>query len=228
MGTSSARHGPTTPLWRVAKGMATRYLSPEGQGAVEAREVVARYLTALTETSGQGNQLAAWRVTRKAAQELGALAHEVQVRGWEAALAERGLVPPAPGDAAMLAQEVSGDLAGSGGGLEEAMVRTSLALVLLQAAASGGTPEPAQLVREFLATSLYLRLALDLGEPLEAAAGGYRRLREGLTRIKATIETGMAATSPPGEPPGTPVQWQGLPGWTWVTEIMAALLAKLQ
>jgi len=112
--------------------------------------------------------------------------------------------------------------------LEEALVRTSLGLVMRRAVISGDRPDPPQLVRQFLATALCLRLALDLGEPLEAAAGGSRRLRDGLTRIQALIEAGMAAASPPGEPPGTPGHWQGLPGWTWVTEIMAALLAKLQ
>ena len=55
MGTSSARRGPTTALWRAAKGAATRYLSPEAGGEVSAREVVARYLAALEETPGQGD-----------------------------------------------------------------------------------------------------------------------------------------------------------------------------
>jgi hypothetical protein len=225
MGTSSARRGPTTGLWRLAKGAATRYLSPAAGGEVRAREVVARYLAALTETPGQGDHLAVWRVTRKAAQDLGAFGEEVSNRGWEAVWCERGLAPPAP---EMLAPGVSGVLAGGGGGLEEAVVRASLALVVRQAAASTGRPDPARLVRQFLATALYLRCALDLGEPLEAAAGGYRRLREGLNRIKALIEAGMVTASPPWELPGTPGHWQGLAGWTWVTEIMAALLAKLR
>jgi hypothetical protein len=47
MGTSSARRGPTSALWRAAKGAATRYLSPEGGGSVTAQEVVAQYLAAL-------------------------------------------------------------------------------------------------------------------------------------------------------------------------------------
>ena len=57
MGTSSARRGPTTGLWRAAKGAATRYLSPAAAGEVSAREVVARYLAALEETPGQGEAL---------------------------------------------------------------------------------------------------------------------------------------------------------------------------
>ena len=55
MGTSSARRGPTTGLWRAAKGAATRYLSPAAGGEVSAREVAARYLAALAETPGQGD-----------------------------------------------------------------------------------------------------------------------------------------------------------------------------
>ena len=171
MGTSSARRGPTTGLWRAAKGAATRYLSPGAGGEVSAREVVARYLAALAETPGQGEALAAFRVTRKVAQDLGALWQEVAARGWDAALKERGLAPLAREPAEMLAPGVSGVLAGSGGGLEEAVVRTALALVLRPAVQSQDRPEPAQVVRQFLVTAVHLRLALDLGEPLEAAAG---------------------------------------------------------
>ena len=47
MGTSSARRAPTTRRWRLAKAAATRYLSPESGGAVDAREVAARYVAAL-------------------------------------------------------------------------------------------------------------------------------------------------------------------------------------
>ena len=97
MGTSSARRGPTTALWRAAKGSATRYLSPAAGGEVSAQEVVSRYLAALAETPGQGEALAAFRVTRKVAQDLGALGQEVAARGWEAALAGRGLAPLAGG-----------------------------------------------------------------------------------------------------------------------------------
>jgi hypothetical protein len=228
MGTSSARRGPTTGLWRLAKGTATRYLSPAAGGEVSAREVVARYLAALTETPGQGDHLAAWRVTRKAAQELGAFGEEVSNRGWEAVWFERGLAPPAPGSPEMLAPGVSGMLAGSGGGLEEAVVRASLALVVRQETASGDRPDPARLVRQFLATALYLRCALDLGEPLEAAAGGYRRLREGLNRIKELIESDALTAGTPATPPATVGHWQGLAGWTWITEIMDGMLAKLR
>jgi len=228
MGTSSARRGPTTGLWRAAKGAATRYLSSGAGGEVSAREVVVRYLAALEETPGQGDRLAAFRFTRKVGQDLGAFGQEVETRGWEAALEGRGLAPPARGAAEMLALGVSGVVAGSGGGLEEAVVRTALTLVLRPAVQSQDRPDPAQMVRQFLVTAVHLRLALDLGEPLEAAAGSSGRLRDGLSRIKAVIEAGAAAAGAPPEPPATPGHWQGLTGWTWVTEVMAALMKNLE
>ncbi|MDP2045715.1 MAG: hypothetical protein Q8L00_05810, partial [Deltaproteobacteria bacterium] len=201
MGTSSARRGPTTGLWRSAKGAATRYLSPGAAGEVSAREVVARYLAALAETSGEGEALVAFRVTRKAAQDLGALWQEVAARGWGLALQDRGLAPLARESAELLAPGLSGVLAGSGGGLEDAVVRTALALVIGPAVQSRDRPEPAQVVRQFLVTALHLRLALDLGESLEAAAGGCGRLRDGLNRIKAVIEAGAGALDAMSEPP---------------------------
>jgi hypothetical protein len=227
MGTSSARRGPTTGLWRAAKGAATRYLSPGAGGEVSAREVAARYLAALAETPGQGEALAAFRFTRKAGQDLGALGQEVKVRGWEAVLKDRGLAPQAQGPPEMLAPGMAGVLAGSGGGLEEAVVRTALALVIREAMQARGRPEPAQLVRQFLATSVHLRLALDLGEPLESAAGSYARLRDGLGRIKAMIEADAATIAAKSEIPETTGHWQGLAGWTWVTDLMAGLMKNL-
>ena len=83
-------------------------------------------------------------------------------------------------------------------------------------------------MRQFLVTAVHLRLALDLGEPLEAAAGSYGRLRDGLSRIKA-VDRGRRASGrcAPPAPPDTPGLWQGLTGWTWVTEVMAGLLKNL-
>ncbi len=138
------------------------------------------------------------------------------------------MAPAAGGAAEMLAVGVAGLLAGNGGGLEEAVVRTALALVIREARQSRSRPEAAKLVRQFLATAVHLRLALDLGEPLEAAAGSFGRLRDGLGRIKALIEAGAAAAGAAEEGPATAGDWQGLTGWTWVTEVMAGLLARLR
>jgi len=194
---------------------------------VSAREVAARYLAALEEAPGQGDRLAAFRFTRKVGQDLGAFWQEVRAGGWGLALEERGLASLAQGPPELLAPGVSGVLAGSGGGLEEAVVRTALALVVREAVQSRDKPEPAQVVRQFLVTAVHLRLALDLGEPLEAAAGSSGRLLDGLSRIKAVIEAGAGAAGAPSEPPATPEHWQGLTGWTWVTGVMAGLLGKL-
>jgi hypothetical protein len=202
-------------------------MSPGAGGEVSAREVAARYLAALAETSGAGEALAAFRVTRKAAQDLGALWQEAAARGWDFALKDRGLAPLAREPAELLAPGLSGVLAGSGGGLEEAVVRTALALVIGPAVQSQGRPEPAQVVRQFLVTALHLRLALDLGEPLEAAAGSSGRLRDGLNRIKAVIEAGAEAIDAMSEPPSTPGLWQGFTGWSWVTEVMAGLMGNI-
>jgi len=228
MGTSSARRGPTTALWRAAKGAATRYLSPEGGGELSAREVVARYLAALEETPGQGDRLAVFRFTRKVGQELGAFWEEVNSRGWEGSLQERGLAPLVHGEVMMLAQGLSGVLAGSGGGLEEAAVRTALVLVLRRALQSGDATTPANLVRQFLAAAVTLRLALDLGEPLEAAAGSYGRLKQGFSHIKQLIEVKVLGENDQAAPPVSPDHWQGLAGWIWITEIMAALMDKFE
>jgi hypothetical protein len=228
MGTSSARRGPTTRVWRSAKGAATRYLSPGAGAEVSAREVVARYLAAIAEVPGRGEALAAFRVTRKVAQDLGALWQEAAARGWDLALQDRGLAPLARESADVLAPGLSGVLAGSGGGLEDAVVRTALALVIGPAVKSPNRPEPAQVVRQFLVTALHLRLALDLGEPLEAAAGSAGRLQEGLSRIKAVIEAGAGALDAMPEPPSTPGLWQGFTGWSWVTEVMAGLMGNLE
>jgi hypothetical protein len=226
MGTSSARRGPTTALWRVAKGTATRYLSPAGGGEVTAREVVARYLAAMQETPGQGNRLAAWRFIRKVAQDLGAFQQEVNARGWEQALQDRGLEALASSPPEVLVIGLSGVLVGFGGGLEEAVAQTALALLLPQSMQSEVGRKPGGIVRQFISTALYLRLALDLGESLEAAANSYRQMTDGLHRIKAGIDTAGPETSGVDDAPATPVQWQGLSGWNWVTARLSALMNR--
>ena len=227
MGTSAGRRAPTTRLWRLAKGAATRYLSPAGGGVVMAGEVVARYLAAL----GEGDQgaLAAWRLTRKWAQDLGALAALAASHGWEGALTAWGLGELVGSSPEGVALGLSGALVGAAGGLEAAVARASLAAVLMTSA-SIGPPAPAarvapgQLVRRFLAASLHLRLALDLGEPLEAAGASYRGLRNGMETLQRCIE---AAADPMPAAPRDPEDWRGLQGWTWVTETAERLINRL-
>jgi hypothetical protein len=125
----------------------------------------------------------------------------------------------------MPVQALSEVLAGSGGGLEEAVVRTALALVLQPALPAPARPAADHLVRQFLATALHLRLVLDVGESLEAAAPDSGSLQAGLDWIRVWIETGALAAPVSAAPPATAAHWQGLMGWVWITEIMAAMLS---
>lgn len=236
MGTSAGRRAPTTRLWRMAKGAATRYLSPEVVGRVEAREVVARYLAALQETGSQEDKrgLAAFRLTRKVAQDLGAFWSQAASQGWAGALTALGLGELTGQSPEILAQGLGAALVASSGGLEAEVARVSLAAVLCRHLSLASNleplpsplPEPFQLVRQFLAVALYLRLSLDLGESLEAAAPSFKRLKIGLEGIKGWIDK-AAGSAVLGEPP-VPNQWPGLAGWLWVTQVMAGLVQQLE
>ncbi len=147
MGTSSARRAPTTRLWRLAKAAATRYLSPESGGAVDAREVAARYVAALGEGGGPGpaGALAAFRQTRRAAQNLGAFCCQADSRGWPAALEDWGWQDLAGDGSEVLTPALSAALEAPGGGLEQAVAHTALMGILpnLPRAPSQGRGRPA-------------------------------------------------------------------------------------
>ncbi len=233
MGTSSARRGPATRLWRLAKGAASRFLSPESGGMVTAREVAARYVAALVEgdEAGPAGALAAFRLTRRTAQNLGAFACQADSQGCSAALEAFGLPDWAGEKAGVLAPALAAVLGVPGHGLEQAVVHNALVAVLLQHLAELGQGEtlpwqPARLVRDFLAETFQRRLALDLGESMEAVAAGFSPLREGLTEMAAWIEKAAAGFELPAAPL-TPEHWLGLPGWTWVTNMLAGLLSRL-
>jgi hypothetical protein len=82
-------------------------------------------------------------------------------------------------------------------------------------------------VGRFLSNAFHLRLNLDLGESLEAAAPGFPRLRQGLTGLADYIGQAAETAAPREQTPRTPEHWLGLPGWTWVTEMMEALMSRL-
>jgi len=223
MGTSSARRPPSTRLWRLARGAATRYLAPDAPAPAAAGEVVARYLAALREGAREeGGALASFRYTRKVAQELGACTALAQSRGWPGALATRGLAELAEQPPEVLAPALGAALCGPGGDLEAAAARAALTSILMEEAA---LPDPARGVSRFLAAALYSRLALDLGESLEAAASGCSPLRQALQRLQDLIDSLAASATP--VPPPAPEHWQGLAGWLWVTSILEGLLRRL-
>jgi hypothetical protein len=223
MGTSSARRAPTTWFWRRAKGAAARYLAPEEGVGLEAREVVARYLTALGEGAGPDSQglLAPFRLTRKAAQNLGAFIDEVSSRGWDKALEVRGLTGGAGNSRENTAPALAGALLETDGSLEGAVARSSLAVVLHDLGPSEKVA-PALIVTRFLAESLYQRLILDLGEPLEAASISYGHWQRGLDGLRSWIYQARTLAEPP-----PPEQWQGLAGWQWATMALEKIMRRL-
>ncbi|MGP8049101.1 MAG: hypothetical protein ACLPYB_00695 [Desulfobaccales bacterium] len=243
MGTSSARRGPTGPLWRLAKRAASLYLAPGAGGRVAAREVAARYVAAL-EAGGlppdPAGALAAFRLTRRVAQNLGAFYCQSASRGWPAALDAWGLKAAAGEEITEVsAHSLSAALELPGGGLEQAVAHTALVGLLLQQPPGGRgagnfialpvpVPEAARLVRRFLGEAFCLRLLLDLGESLEAAAPGFSPLRQGATEISRWIERAAAGSSLAAPPLKSPEDWLGLPGWTWVTGMLQGLLLHLR
>ncbi|MCL4503374.1 MAG: hypothetical protein M1438_16235 [Deltaproteobacteria bacterium] len=229
MGTSAARRAPANRLWRLAKAAATRYLSAGDGGAVDAREVAARYVAALGEggATGPAEVLAAFRQTRRVAQNLGAFCCQAGPRGWRAALKDRGLKDLAEVEPEVLTPSLGAVLETPGGGLEQAVAHTAL-MVVLQNLPMNPEPEEGstQLVRRFLVEAFQLRLALDLGESLEAAASGITSLRQGLTGLAALID--QAAIHPNvRSAPQTQGEWLGLPGWTWVSRLLTGLILNL-
>jgi len=214
----------------LAKAAATRYLSPANAGALEAREVAARYIAALGEGGGPelAGALAAFRLTRKVAQNLGAFCCQADSRGWPEALATWGLTD-LPEASPALAQSLGTALGAAGGGLEQAVAHTALVefWLNLPAPGAGPTPKAATVVRRFLAAAFHLRLALDLGESMEAAAAGFSPLRQAIKDIAERVGLAVEAAQPEAAAPLLPQHWLGLPGWTWVTQLLADLLAQL-
>lgn len=231
MGTSTARRAPSTAAWRWAKGSATRYLSPESTTPVEAREVVGRYVTALQETGVAKGQdlLAEFRLTRKAAQSLGEFGHRVAESGLAAALEAQGLSAGAQASPEAVISGLASVWVEEHGGLEAQVARTALTECLrkfLVASKTGKKPQSASvLVKSFLAEALSRRLALDLGESLEAAAPEWSEYHRGLARLEGELRAAAAAV--PGDLPNSR-QWQGLAGWLWVTEILENILKAFQ
>ena len=208
-----------------------------------AREVAARYVAALGEGGAPpdlAGALAAFRLTRRVAQNLGAFYCQAASRGWPAALDALGLKEAAGEEVMELpAHSLSAALEIPGGGLEQAVAHTALVGLLLQLPPGGRgggvfvavpvpAPEAAMLVRRFLGDAFYLRLLLDLGESLEAAAAGFSPLRQGSMEISRCIERAAADPSLAASHIRSPEDWLGLPGWTWVTGMLEGLLLHLR
>jgi len=209
---------------------------------VSAREVAARYVAALGEGGVPPDMacaLAAFRLTRRVAQNLGAFYCQAASRGWPAALEAWGLKEAAGEEViAVPAHSLSAALEIPGGGLEQAVAHTALVGLLLKPPPGGRgggvfvpvpvpVPEAARLVRRFLGDAFSLRLLLDLGESLEAAAPGFSPLRQGSIEISRWVERAAADPSLAAPHLRSPEDWLGLPGWTWVTGMLQGLLLHL-
>ena len=231
MGTSTARRGPSTGAWRIAKGTATRYLAPEGASPVEAREVVRRYVAALEESSAHQGQdlLAEFRLTRKAAQSLGEFVDLASDAGLAAALEASGCKDLAQLRPAELVPGLAQAWVEGQGTLEAAVARVALATCLGKVLKSDPTNVSRKLgpylVRSFLAAAICQRLAFDLGESLESAAAGWPEYQDALARLQGELMG--AAAEVPDDPPGTG-QWRRLAGWLWVTRILEHVLDRFR
>ena len=138
MGTSSARRGPTTALWRAAKGAATRYLSPGGRGRGERPGGGEPVSGGPGGDPGAGGGVGGVPVYPEGGPGPGGLGAGGGGPGVGSGPGGAGPGVPGRGSSGMLAPGVAGVLAGSGGGLEEAVVRTALALVVGRGGAISG------------------------------------------------------------------------------------------
>lgn len=224
MGTSTARRAPGTRVWRLAKVAATRYLSPAEGQPVTARELVSRYITALKEgTESEGGALAAFRLTRKVGQQLGGFCQHSRKEGLPEALSAWGVRNPPLQEPQALAHGLATLWLDGNGSLEEAAVRPALVGSLLELF-RGVQDDPGlaktaafRIVKSFLAAALCHRLVFDLGEPLEAAAPGWRPLVAALAGIQQEIAQAVDAAA---DAASSPANWQGLEGWLWVTRVL--------
>jgi hypothetical protein len=139
-------------------------------------------------------------------------------------LKDRGLTGEAGQALEIPAPVLAGALLEADGGLEGAVARSSLAAVL-QGVGVSEQAAPAQVVTRFLAESIYQRLILDLGDPLEAAGRSYSHWQEGLNGLRSWI-AGAGAMEGPDEP-APPEEWRGLAGWNWVTLTLEKMLGRL-
>jgi hypothetical protein len=193
--------------------------------------VVSRYVAGLAESSAAAGRdlLGAFRLTRRAAQELGAFWETAVAGGWETALADRGLTDLAGASPEAVIPALVQSWQEEDGSLEAAVARVALGLTLEKVLPSSQvfTPEvdATLLVGDFLAAALTQRLLLDLGESLEAATPDWAHLREGAAHLAAEI---AGAAAPFSEAPPKAGQWQGLAGWLWVTGRLDTILQRFQ
>ena len=225
MGTSTVRRGPTSGLWRSAKAAATRYMSPAPEGEASAREVVARYLAAVAETPGRGRRCGLPGYPEGGTGP-GGVGQEVAAGGWDVALRPGGLARRRPGDPRSCWRR---GWAGCWPGAAGAWRRRGSDRAGPGERTGGAISRPGGPGSDGASVSGHGGAPASGPGPGGAPAGRGGRLRAApgrLNRIKAVIEAGAEVIDAIPEPPDTPGLWQGLTGWTWVTEVMAGLMGN--
>lgn len=205
MGTSSARRAPVSRPWRLAKTLTSRFASGKEATPPLAREVVARYLTAL-EGRSTGTVAASGPLlpeVARTAMNLGNFYQAWHQEGMETAAAYVG-VPVGPRASDEFIPLLLDRLAGPGSTLGEAAARAAL-LDHFETIWDGGAPSNPKMsaagspdrggqagVAHFLGLALYRKLTSDLGESLEYHApsvqAGCRRQEELKAHILAAAE----------------------------------------
>lgn len=207
MGTSSARKAPGGKFWRTAKITVARFAAGAEASPPKAKEVVARYLAALTADAADRKEAGGGvlPVIAETAASLGKFYRSWEQQGWETALAGLGLDAVAAGQTASMPALLD-QLAGPGGSLEEAVARAALLdhLETVLAVAAAGQPtatftapnDALSRVSHFLGLALYHNLLSDLGESLEFHAPtvslGYQRQAE----LRACLSAALSALEP--------------------------------
>lgn len=185
MGTSSARKAPVGKFWRRAKTLASRYASGQDASTPRVEEVVAGYLTALEQPSGEREMTGGGAIIPALVQTATSLAHFYALlveQGWTAALNHLGVDQATAQTPGTLIPALLDRLAGPGARLEEATLRSALIDHLTACLATTADPytktvdpEPRDLpmvnrVLNFLGLALFQRFLSDLGESLEFKA----------------------------------------------------------
>lgn len=206
MGTSAARKAPVGTFWRTAKTYASRFASGKEASPPQVNEVVARYVTALQKSHGQGGSGGIGCIMPEVAHTaacLGNFYNDWKRHGWKTALDRLGLNQAASQGRQELIPDLLDRLAGPGASLGQAVARAAL-IDLLGTGFWGSAnfpqnevpigvecPDGMAGVRTFLGLALARKFLSDLGEPLEFQAAtinlGVARQEEVKSYIMAQV-----------------------------------------
>lgn len=244
MGTSIARRAPTGKFWRVAKATASRFSSPKNTGQVTAAEVTARYVTALGESS-PGSRTSSEQPSLpqilQGAQNLGGFYQKLTLQGLDQTLSEYGLGHLIGSSPLTVISGLVDALTGPGAVLEEAVARSALidlwAGKLAEAAedyfswsnrwrSECTLPTVINQIRHFLAEAVFQKLASDLGEPLEAQAGGAARGCHRRQQLRHFIHAQIMLES--DDPDKFDFFWSDQQRPIWISRQLQILLTRLE